>query len=652
MHKPIYPLLFRLLILAVALTVVVAPSTVHAEQPDVTAPTAQTAPALSAEELQAFFDDYLGTQMATNHVAGMAVAVVKDGQVLFTKGYGYADIAQQIPVDPDKTIFILGSLSKVFTWTAIMQLVEQGKVSLDADVNTYLDFHIPDTYPQPITLNHLMAHNAGFEDRKYAQMAPANSQPTPLGDWLKTHIPARVRPPSQFSAYENYGATLTGYIIERVSGLSYADYMEQNILAPLGMSRTSVHQPFPAALNAEMTQSYAFVNGAYQPQPDFNVIANVAPAGAFRSTAADMTRFMIAHLNDGHYGDASILQPETAQLMHTQSFAHDPQVNGMAHGFWELDINGQHIIGHAGSHFIFSSLFMLFPADNLGVFITANSQGSMAFLGGENYSVFERAFVDHFFPQNLPTVTNPADFAQRADRFSGSYGMTMGQSETTPEKLASLLMAVDVQPDKDGLIVPMLGNARFVEVEPLVFRQVDDDTRLVFKEDAAGNITQAFLGPNPQSALIKNRWFETLTFNLFLLAASVILFLSVLVAALVSIITRRRANSQPVNKLERVARLVAVGVSLFSLLVLIGAFLSILMNPYGLYTGTLPLWPLVTIFSAIVVLLALVLVGFTILAWVRHFWGLSGRIHYTFVTLGALSFVWFMYFWNILGKSF
>lgn len=647
MSNLIHPVLVSAIILAGLCAALSRTSTTNATQPP-------TMPAtLTADDLQAFFDDYLVTQMDDHHIAGATVSVVKDGEILFTKGYGYADVAEEIPVDPENTVFILGSLSKVFTWTAVMQLVEQGKLDLDADVNTYLDFEIPDTYPQPITLNNLMAHNAGFEDSKYEQMEPASGQMEPLGEWLRTHTPARIFPPGQFSAYENYGATLAGYIVERVSGMSYDDYVETNILLPLGMTHTTSRQPIPTALNDDMSQGYRFAHGEYQTQPDLNVIANVAPAGAFRSTASDMARFMIAHLNDGSYGDTSILQPTTAQLMHSQSFTHDPHVNGMAHGFWEMDMNGQEIIGHAGSHFIFNSLLMLFPEHKLGVFVALNSQGGMEFLGGNNYTIFQEVFVDHFFPQNLPTLTVPTDFSRRADRFSGNYALTMGRSETTPEKLFGMLMAYDIKADGDELVIPGLDDARFVEVEPLVFRQVDDDLILVFHEDDSGKITEAFLSSYPQSALIKNRWFETTTFNMILLGLCMILLLSFPISKLVMfLVNRSLTDLPPANPLGLTAQIIAGVVSVLGVGIVVSVAVSLLLNPYSLYVGDMPLWILVSVFSISVVMLALGMLGFTVLAWAQQFWGLAGRIHYTLVTLGTFGFIWFMYFWNILGKSF
>ncbi len=119
----------------------------------------------SREDLEAFLDGVLAAEMRSHSIASATVSVVKDGELFFAKGYGYADRESRRPVDPERTLFRPGSISKLFTWTAVMQLVEQGKIDLDADVNEYLtDFRIPDTFPEPITMEHLMTHTPGFED--------------------------------------------------------------------------------------------------------------------------------------------------------------------------------------------------------------------------------------------------------------------------------------------------------------------------------------------------------------------------------------------------------------------------------------------------------------------------------------------------------
>src|SRR5215216_2716148 len=199
-----------------------------------TAPSQQQGPTDPAE-MKVFLDKELGREMEKHHIAGAAVSVVKDGKVFFAKGYGSADLENGIPVDPEQTSFRIGSVTKLFTWTAVMQLAEQGKPDLDEDINTYLDFRIPDTYPQPITLKHLLTHTAGFETRYFEVAALDADDQLPTREWLVSHMPARVRPSGEYAAYSNYGTSLAGYIVARVSGEPYDQYIQEHILNPLGM---------------------------------------------------------------------------------------------------------------------------------------------------------------------------------------------------------------------------------------------------------------------------------------------------------------------------------------------------------------------------------------------------------------------------------
>jgi len=199
-----------------------------------------------------------------------------------------------------------------------MQLVEQGKISLDADVNSYLDFAIPATYPQPITLRHLLTHTPGFEDSSKDTLTVNPDKIIPLDVFLKTHIPARVFSPGTVSAYSNYGAALAAYIVERVSGMPFSAYVEKNIFQPLGMTHSTFVQPLPDALAPDMARGYYYSNGAYQ-AGSFEIV-QVYPAGSLSATVDDMTRFMIAHLQNGRYENAQILSEATARQMHTPLF--------------------------------------------------------------------------------------------------------------------------------------------------------------------------------------------------------------------------------------------------------------------------------------------------------------------------------------------
>src|SRR3954469_161217 len=204
-------------------------------------PTAGT-PQLTAQDVNAWLDGFMSYSLAKDDIAGAVVVVVKDGQILTQKGYGYADVAAHKPVDPAKTLFRPGSVSKLFTWTAVMQLVEQGKLDLDKDVNTYLDFKIPATYAEPITLRHIMTHTSGFEEVIKDLFVRDASQLRPLRDYVVNHVPRRIFPPGKIPAYSNYATALAGYIVERVSGKPYNDYVRDSILLPLGMNHSTFVQ--------------------------------------------------------------------------------------------------------------------------------------------------------------------------------------------------------------------------------------------------------------------------------------------------------------------------------------------------------------------------------------------------------------------------
>src|SRR5580658_5435610 len=178
---------------------------------------------MTTQDLNAFFGGLIPYAIHRDDIAGAVVVVVKDGKVIFSHGYGYADLAKRAPVIPDQTMFRPGSVSKTFTWTAVMQLVQAGKIDLDRDVNAYLDFKIPEKFGKPITMRNLMTHTAGFEDGIDKSFVKKANELFPLADYMKNYMPARIEPPGKVVAYSNYGASLAGYIVQRLSGESYAD---------------------------------------------------------------------------------------------------------------------------------------------------------------------------------------------------------------------------------------------------------------------------------------------------------------------------------------------------------------------------------------------------------------------------------------------
>src|SRR5205823_4035459 len=281
------------------------------------APLQPTVPAvLTKADLEPFLDALIPSQLQNRNIAGAVVAIVKDGQVLLAKGYGYADFAAKKPVLADQTLFRPGSISKLFTTTAVMQLVEQGKLDLDGDVSEYLDFAIPKTYPEPVTLRRLLTHTAGFEETLKNLFVPSEDAMKPLRDYLVATMPVRIFPPGKVVSYSNYGFALAGYLVERASGEKFERYIDNHILKPLGMLNSTFDQPLPASLQSKMSQGYLV---ATKKPRDFEFV-QAAPAGSLSTTATDMTRFMLAFLQGGTADGVTILKPQTVRLMESLQF--------------------------------------------------------------------------------------------------------------------------------------------------------------------------------------------------------------------------------------------------------------------------------------------------------------------------------------------
>lgn len=620
------------------------------------APAAHAAGPADAKDVEAFFDGLLAAEMQARHLPGATLAVVKDGALLFSKGYGYADIERQTPVDPARTLFHAGSVSKLVTWTAVMQLVEAGKLDLDADVNTYLrGFQIPATHPRPITLAHLMAHTAGFEDQGLGVFAARAEGLAPLDVYLATHIPARVRAPGELSAYSNYGAALAGLIVEQVSGQPFAEYVEEHIFAPLGMAHSSFRQPLPAELAGDLATGYRYVGGDYLAgQAEW---CQSVPAGALSTTANDMAAFMIAHLQGGRYGDARILQEATAQEMHAQHFSHDPRVSGYAHGFMELNLNGQRLLAHGGDTLLFHSLLVLLPESGVGLYVSFNGMGDGAGAVQARYELLQ-AFLDRYYPASKPPVPQPpAGAAQRAGRLAGQY-LAARSNWTTIERLLGLMQQVSVRATPDGMLQITGAEpqpARYVEVGPLVYRNVANQDLLCFRTDGQAQPTLMFAGNNPTTAFIKLPWYAGMPFQAALLGGSLLLFASMLLLPAGLWLAGRGA---PTSTLPRVARGLAWAMS-----ALYVAFVACLAVAAGALQqapfGVPPLVRALFVLPMVAGVLALAVAILAALGWAgrangsgRPWWGLAGRLHYTLVAAAGLAMVWWAAYWNLLGFRF
>ena len=602
-------------------------------------------------ELEAFLEGIMGGYMESYHIAGATLAVVKDGEIFFTKGYGYADVEEKKPVDPEKTLFRPGSGSKLFTWTAVMQLVEQGKIDLNADINIYLkDFKIPDTYPEPVTMTHLLTHTAGFEDFISEIGARRAEDLVPLAEFLAKKMPARILTPGKLTSYSNYGTALAGYVVEKISGMPFEDYIEENIFELLDMQQSTFRQPLPSHLADDMSVGYTYEKGIYKPH-EFEYINGLAPAGSMSTTATDVAKFMIAHLQYGKYGENRILEEETAKLMHTQLFTHEPRVDGNAHGFWEMTYNNIRTISHGGDTILFHSLLSIVPEKNLGLFVSFNSVGG----SWPVYDNLMKAFLDHYYPApELADIEPPRDFKRRANRFTGSYGVTR-VVETTYEKLMGLMMTVKVEATEDSTLLitmPMgLGSKQWVEVEPLVFREVGGQDTVVFRENSKGRITHAFFSQIPTLAGVKLAWYKTPGFHYGLLAICMILFLSTLgwpASALSKLVCRHKKEIPGAPGLVRV---IAGGMSVLYIIFLIGIF-SAVSDPLEFMFGVPSALKVLLTLPILSALLTIGALFFVYVGWKNKYWTVCGRVHYTLVVLASLFFLCFLAYWNLLGFHF
>lgn len=430
---------------------------------------------LSSADLEAFLDGFLPYALERARIPGAVVVVVRGDQVVLEKGYGYADVAKRKPVLPETTLFRPGSVSKLFTWTAVMQQVEAGKLDLDKDVNAYLDFKIPPFEGKPITLRNIMTHTAGFEESVRHLISNDPKAVMTLKRQMPLALPQRVFAPGTTPAYSNYATALAGYIVERVSGEPFDDYIDNHIFRPLGMTHATFRQPLPKALAPDMAGGYPDVTQKARP---FEMVIP-APAGSLSASGADMGKFMIAHLNDG----AGLLKPETAKMMHDFKAPGVGPLNSMALGFYEQWVNGHRAIAHGGDTVWFHSYLWLFPDADIGVFISMNSPGKEGAAGAIRSALFHK-FADRYLPgAEKPGQVDEKTARQHAEMMVGHYVSSRG-SFTNFMSLFGLLGQPAVSLTEDGKItVPGLeglsaGARDWVEVEPFVWRDTNTGERL------------------------------------------------------------------------------------------------------------------------------------------------------------------------------
>ncbi len=602
------------------------------------------------------FVDGLVTPLMNNHrsPAGV-VAIVKDGKLLFAKGYGYQNVGKRIAVDPHLTLFRPGSISKLFTWVSVMQLVEQGKLDLDVDVNQYLKtFQIKDTFPgQPITMRHIMTHTPGFEDSSLGHLIIDDpGRIMPLAESMQKYQVQRVNPPGIQSAYSNYATAVAGLIVSNVSGLGFVDYVQNNIFDVLGMKNATFVEPLPQHLQGNMALSYAFEGGGFVEKP-FEIISNYAPAGALSASASDILMFAQAILNGGEYHGRRILEKKTVEQMLTRNFSQDNRLMGMALGFYETEANGIRLIGHGGTTEYFKSELVIDQQNDLAFFVSfAGDGGSVA------RSAFTLAFYDTFYPQEVDNPPISAKLSEPLEKFAGSYGFWRSNFSTL-EKVLGLTGGITVAVGGDNNLTMEWGAGpkQYVQIEQNLFHELDSGAALnsrinpvllAFQQDGQGKVTGFVMDGLPFMSLRKLPFYSTAGFNLGLLGLSAVIFLIVLLRRFFqrSIISTMQHSDQSALK----ASLYTSALNWF--VIIVGfVMLALVGDRLG---GEIPLLLKLWLILPIVASLAGLSQAYRcVVVWRNELLGgIWARLRYTFTAAAGLFMCWFYYYWNILGWQY
>jgi CubicO group peptidase (beta-lactamase class C family) len=609
--------------------------------------TPAAAPALTKADLEAWLDGYVPYALASGDIAGAEVVVVKDGQVLTEKGYGLADVKTRKPVDPQTTLFRPGSVSKLFTWTAVMQQVEQGKVDLDADVNTYLDFKIPPRDGKPVTMRDLMTHTAGFAET-IKHLFPANeSRLQPLDKFLRQWTPNRIFPPGTTPAYSNYGAALAGYVVQRTSGEPFDQYVARHIFAPLEMRHSSFSQPLQKDLLAGMSSGYLRASDKTTRTYEF---VGPGPAGSLAATGDDISRFMIAHLNNGQFGAQRILQDATAQQMHAPQKQYAPPLNGMALGFYHEDRNGHVIIGHGGDTVAFHSDLHLLPDDHIGIFISMNSPGKEGRAQNVRQNLLS-GFMNRYYPAPESQLPTAPTAKAHAALMQGAYWSSR-RADSGFLRALSLLGQMKVKANPDGTVV--VSSFKTDAGAPIAWREVGP---FVWKDPSGQHTLAAVVKDGKVDSLAEDDlgaimvfqpvpFASNSTWNLPLMIGMCAVLAGMLVLWPVQILVRRRYGQKfPLSgrtaMLYRAARVAALAD-----LVALGGFFQIAQSSstnIGVFDDPLDIW------LRLLQLLCLVgVVGAGLSVWnAIRVWTEAGRSWWaktsvTAAMLALLAFVWFV----------
>ena len=503
---------------------------------------------LTAEDVNAWLDGKLLDALKNEDIPGAVVSVVKDGQVVTTRGYGWSNTGasggQPVAVDPQKSLFRVASISKIPTSIAAMQLVEQGKVDLDADISAYLDFEIERRFDEPLTLRNLLTHSAGFEES--IRMA---QDETDLEAYVKTNPPVQVFEPGSTPGYSNYGMALAGYIVQRVSGQPFETYVREHVLEPAGMTSSTYEQPLPKDMAGSLGPGYTSTGE----EVPFELMGDF-PAGSLTVSAPDFAAFMNAQLSRS----PKLLREETWEQMWSPGLGEErlgnrAKAGEMGLGYFDLSRHGRRVVGHGGDIQGWHSQFELYPEEKTGIFISYNGDGNGSDSSNNLREDLAQGFADRYFPGETVKASGSKDSAERARQVAGSYVPSRVPWASFAAAWVPTLFPATIEQTGDGGLKD--GKTQYVEVEPWVWRQVDGRSAFAAQVEDGKVVS---LSQGPALTLIPMTPVQQMLAPVF--GICLVLLLVVTVAWPIGALRRRRALARgrevgaPVSWLTRVAR--------------------------------------------------------------------------------------------------
>jgi CubicO group peptidase (beta-lactamase class C family) len=600
------------------------------------------------QALERLIDPIAKKDVAEN--VGSVITVVHDGKIVFNKGYGSAKLETKQNVDPNKTLFRIGSITKTFTAIAVMQLVERGKLELDADINSYLkSFKVVSPFGKPITMRHLLTHTAGFQESSHKLFFDRPEDLKSLEQSLSSYLPPMVRPPGEASMYSNHGITLAGYLVEVISGEPYAQYVQRRILEPLRMTHSSAIQPLPANLKPDMASGYDAGDPKKPTAKDFELI-EIAPAGSISATGSDMARYMQMLLNGGELNGQRILKASTLEMMVGPQWRLQPGAVGMGFVFWRELFGGQLVINHGGDTQWFHSEMQLFPQEKLGVFVSVNSTG------GSLRRDLRKALKKAYFKASIPKLEGEIQ-VQALQGISGAAYRNLRMEANTFTKLFGLIQLHpkdlgNGQLEMQGSVVPGQ-NLTLVQTAPLVYRVAKSPNESQIGNDgfSFSRDGQYMTQESDYTAFERVPPLENDYLHLGLLAFGLLSSLGVILGA---IYRGARGVIRRVRKLPPVpSRPRWTGVLAFSSA---AAFvLTVILIVMGLSQFVAEVPPMLYVAGAFSIPAALLTVGLiltSVQSWRKNWWNTFTRVRYSILAFACVGMVFFLNTWNLLGFRF